>query len=158
MTKSHGNHVESRFRCNIVEIQITQGCNNRCRYCSAAALGNYAEPEMPWPLFQLVCKRLNQEVDGGRLILTGGEPTVHSRFADVLAYARITLPNWILHVQTNARGLNRWAARMLAGSGVDSLNISIQSVDPQIHDQLVGVVGAHGEAIAGLKQVLAASP
>ncbi len=149
----------TRFRCNIVEVQITHGCNNRCRYCSASALQplGAGEAEMPQPLFQRLCQRLSREVDGGRLIITGGEPTTHSRFFEFLVYARQCLPGWVLHVQTNARLFNRRSATLLAAIGVDSVNVSFQSVNPLIHDELDGIPGAHGEAIAGLQHILAAA-
>lgn len=144
--------------CNTCEIQLTIGCNNRCVYCYAGARQTKVDKEMPLDMFKHICRRLKQEASCRKLTLTGGEPTTHKHFKDMVTYARETFPDWQLHLQTNGRWLSKMEnAVFIALAGVDSLNVSFQSMDKDVHDALDGVKGAHGQVVEAINNILTVS-
>ncbi|MDH4163690.1 MAG: radical SAM protein [Nitrospirota bacterium] len=62
-----------------LELQITDRCNLRCGHCY---LGDGGNRDMPVALVRKVLREF-EEMQGLRVLLTGGEPLLHSRFDEI---------------------------------------------------------------------------
>ena len=121
-----------------VEFALTYGCNCRCAHCSAANLRDSDR----WPLpLEAVRKALSECRDLGALNinLTGGEVLMRKDLDELVRAAgpRKT----VVSVATNGILLDRDQARRLKRLGVRIVTISLDSADPEVHDQSRGYEG-----------------
>ncbi|MBX7193840.1 MAG: radical SAM protein [Sandaracinaceae bacterium] len=133
-------------------VRLTYECNNRCVFCldSDTHDGEMRDPED--------VKR--QILDGRRkgatrLILSGGEPTIHPRFVDFVRLGKLAGYRRIQTV-TNGRlfSYGSFFDRCME-AGLEEITFSIHGPNARVHDALVGVKGAYEEEMAGLRRALA---
>lgn len=133
-------------------VRLTYDCNDRCIFCldSRAHDGEMRDPD--------AVKR--QILDGRRqgatrLILSGGEPTIHPRFVDFVRLGRRAgYPR--IQTVTNGRlfAYREFLTRAI-DAGLTEITFSIHGPNAKIHDALVGVPGAFEQEVAGLDHALA---
>jgi len=114
-----------------LRVSVTDRCNLRCSYCMPAqGLLWMPKPEM------LTDEELLRIIDvfiglGVRQVrLTGGEPLLRRSIVDLVAGIAALRPRPQIAMTTNGVGLDRMAAP-LAGAGLDRVNVSLDTVDPQ---------------------------
>lgn len=132
-------------------VRLTFDCNDRCIFCldSDTHDGRMRDPE------EVKAQILDGRKKGAdRLILSGGEPTIHPRYVDFIrlgraaGYARI-------QTVTNGRMFSyREFLERCVDAGLGEITFSIHGADAKVHDALVGVKGAYDEEIAGLRHAL----
>ncbi|HEV7897001.1 MAG TPA: GTP 3',8-cyclase MoaA [Planosporangium sp.] len=144
-----------------LRVSLTDRCNLRCTYCMP--------PEgLPWlPGADLLTDdevrrlvRIGVERLGVREVrFTGGEPLLRPGIVGIVAGAAALEPRPRLSLTTNAIGLHR-LARPLAEAGLDRINVSLDTLDPdrflrlahrrRLDDTLAGIAAADA---AGLNPV-----
>ena len=92
-----------------VEIDITYQCNLKCINCNRSCTQAPSETEMPVDaITKFIAESIDQQMEWKRIRLLGGEPTLHSRFGDILSllmkYRRTHNPAVRLEVGTNYHG------------------------------------------------------
>jgi MoaA/NifB/PqqE/SkfB family radical SAM enzyme len=128
-------------------------CTLRCSYCVAALAPGEERAPLPLALFR---RLLDQAVILGfhQVALTGGEPFMHPDIAVILQYATARSNTVVL---TN--GLWVTSNRPAALEGTDksrlTLQVSLDSADPETHDRLRGR-GTWRRATRGLQMLLEA--
>lgn len=133
-------------------VRLTYDCNDRCIFCldSRAHDGELRDPE-------LVKRQIldGRKAGATRLILSGGEPTIHPRFVDFVRLGRLAgYPR--IQTVTNGRlfAYKDFLTRAL-DAGLTEITFSIHGPNARIHDALVGVPGAFEQEVAGLDHALA---
>jgi radical SAM protein with 4Fe4S-binding SPASM domain len=123
-----------------LELQITDRCNLKCKHCY---IGDKASQELSVEQVRAVLKEF-EEMQGLRLMITGGEPLLHSNF-DVL---NEILPDFLLRkiLFTNGILLNKDLLRNL---NVDEIQISIDGLEKG-HDSLRGA-GTFSTAVKAVR-------
>lgn len=125
-------------------------CNQQCLHCYAAnqPLGETAE---------LTTGEWKQVIDRCRdawisqLTFTGGEPTLREDLPELVAHA-----SWfVTRLNTNGVRLTAQLCRALAEASLDSVQITLYSHDPEIHNRLVGANQFYN-TVEGIKNALAA--
>ena len=103
-----------------LELQITDRCNLRCRHCY---IGENVPKELSVRQITEILKEF-EEMQGLRLMITGGEPLLHSSF-DAL---NDVLPDFLIRkvLFTNGLLLNKDLLRRL---NVDEIQISIDGLE-----------------------------
>ncbi|MBM4396611.1 MAG: radical SAM protein [Deltaproteobacteria bacterium] len=132
-------------------VRLTRACNNRCMFClDSGAHDGHAIPED-----QVRARIVQGRADGAqRLILSGGEPTIHPRFLDLVAFGRESGYDWIQTI-TNGRMMGyRRFADTAAANGLREATFSMHAHRADLYDRLVGVEGAFPQAIRGLRNAL----
>ncbi len=135
-----------------LRVSVTDRCNLRCRYCMPAeGLPWMAKPDMldDDELVRLVSIFVSLGVQQVRL--TGGEPLLRRSLTDVVARIAALEPRPRIAMTTNGIGLDRLAGP-LAAAGLDRVNVSLDTVDPQefadltrrdrLHDVEAGMAAA----------------
>ncbi len=132
-------------------VRLTFDCNDHCIFCldSRAHDGEMRDPE------QVKAQILDGRRKGAtRLILSGGEPTIHPRFVDFVKLGRLAgYPK----IQTVTNGRMFAYKEFLTQSidqGLGEITFSIHGHNAKVHDALVGVPGAFEEEVQGLKHAL----
>jgi cyclic pyranopterin phosphate synthase len=139
-----------------LRVSLTDRCNLRCSYCMPAEGLDWLpgtqllRPEELARLMQIAVTRLG--VTSVRF--TGGEPLLSRHLEEVIAAAAGLLPRPEISLTTNAVGLARRAAGLVA-AGLDRVNISLDSVN---RDRFAAITRRDrlADVIAGLAAAKAA--
>jgi radical SAM protein with 4Fe4S-binding SPASM domain len=87
------------------------------------------------------------------IVFTGGEATLRNDLPELIAHAESN--GQITGLNTNARRLaDAKYVQKLVDAGLDHVQITVESCDEQIHDQMMRAKGAFKQTIQGLKNVL----
>ena len=133
-------------------VRLTFDCNDRCVFCLDAHThdGTVRARE------EIKAQILDGRRKGAqRLILSGGEPTIHPDFVDFVRLGRLA---GYRKVQTVTNGRMFAYPEFLKKSldaGLSEITFSIHGPNAKIHDALVGTKGAFEEEVKGLKLALA---
>ncbi len=133
-------------------VRLTYDCNNHCSFCLDTMAHNGTMRATMDIKVQIVQGRKN---GASRLILSGGEPTMHPNFLDFVKFGKLAgYPK----VQTVTNGRMFAYPEFLetaARNGLDEITFSLHGHTAKLHDALVGTPGAFEQETAGLKAALA---
>jgi radical SAM protein with 4Fe4S-binding SPASM domain len=136
-----------------MDLALTYRCNNDCPHCYNARLRSY--PELDTADWKRIIDRL-WDLNIPHLIFTGGEPTLRNDLPELIAYAEGK--GQITGLNTNARRLSDPDyVTQLVEAGLDHVQITVESLDPVVHDKMVNLQGAWQQTISGLKNTLNSS-
>lgn len=133
-------------------VRLTFDCNNGCTFC----LDSNTHDGTNRGVEEIKKQILDGRTKGmTRLILSGGEPTIHPNFVD---FVRLGTLAGYRKVQTVTNGrlfaYPQFLQRSLA-AGLNEITFSLHGPNPKIHDALVGVPGAFEQETTALKAALA---
>ena len=128
-----------------VQLDLTYRCNERCIHCY---LDHDDHGEMTTPEIRSL---LDQLAEAGVFFLTmsGGEILLRKDFFDILEYARALL--FCVKLKTNAILIRERQADRIRSLGVDSIQISIYSHRPEIHDAITKVPGSLWRSVDAIR-------
>jgi radical SAM protein with 4Fe4S-binding SPASM domain len=134
-----------------MDLAITYRCNNDCSHCYNARSRRFPEMEpSQW-------KKVIDKVWALRIphvVFTGGEPTLYHGLPELVAYAEEK--GLITGLNTNGRKLaDQNFLDSLIKAGLDHVQITLESHQPEVHDRMVAAKGAWSETVKGLQNVLA---
>ena len=133
-----------------MDLAITYRCNNDCSHCYNARERNF--PELHTENWKHVLDQL-WELGVPHIVFTGGEATLRNDLPELIAHAESN--GQITGLNTNARRLaDKTYVQELVAAGLDHVQITVESCEEQIHDQMVRAKGAFRQMIRGLKNVL----
>ena len=133
-------------------VRLTYDCNDRCIFCLDSDTHDGTARDREAIKTQILDGRRK---GAERLILSGGEPTIHPQYVDFIRLGRMAgYPK--IQTVTNGRMFKyrEFLGRCL-DAGLDEITFSIHGPNARIHDALVGVKGAYEEEIVGLQHALA---
>jgi radical SAM protein with 4Fe4S-binding SPASM domain len=133
-----------------MDLALTYRCNNDCSHC-------YNERPRTFPELNTRewVKIIDKIWDLGipHIVFTGGEPTLRDDLPDLVSHAEAN--GQITGINTNGCRLsNLDYLKALVDAGLDHVQITVESHDPDIHDRMVARRGAWEQTIAGLRNVL----
>jgi len=143
-----------------IDLCVWDRCNNSCLMCT--------NPDRPWPAwdgdfgydFELIIKRLEKHKEkinkAESIYLTGGEPTLHPQFLDILKYLAKNFPKQRLKLLTNGRRFvyQDFAKRVLSVTNNFEIDMSLCGPTSEVHDSVTQAGGSFEQAIGGLKNLL----
>jgi MoaA/NifB/PqqE/SkfB family radical SAM enzyme len=132
-------------------VRLTRCCNNRCVFCLDSEIHDGSRI----PEGEIRGRIIDGRRRGAtRLILSGGEPTIHPGFTDFVRLGR-DLGYEKVQVITNGRMFSYTGfLGKCVEAGLGEITFSIHGPDASIHDRLVGVEGAFEQAMKGLRAAL----
>ena len=128
-----------------VQLDLTYRCNERCVHC-------YLDHNDHGEMTTAEIKHLLDEMaDAGVFILTlsGGEIFLRKDFFEILEHARRLM--FCVKLKTNAVLIREREAARLRDLGIESIQISIYSHRPEIHDAITLVPGSLKRSIDALR-------
>lgn len=125
-------------------------CNQQCLHCYAADQ-EYAEVKElttdEWKKVIDICK----ENCIPQLTFTGGEPTLRKDLVELVKYS-----DWFLtRLNTNGVLLTKKLCRELYEASLDSVQVTLYSSDPEVHNKLVGA-NNFDKTVQGIKNAVEA--
>ncbi|UQA63993.1 radical SAM protein [Polyangium aurulentum] len=133
-------------------VRLSYDCNNHCTFCLDSNAHDGTMRATNDIKVQIVEGRKR---GADRLILSGGEPTMHPNFLDFVKLGRLAgYPK--IQTVTNGRMFKypEFLERA-ASNGLDEITFSLHGHTAKLHDALVGTPGAFEDEVAGLKAALA---
>jgi radical SAM protein with 4Fe4S-binding SPASM domain len=132
-----------------MDLAITYRCNNDCAHCYNARERNY--PELPTEDWKRILEKL-RNLGIPHVVFTGGEATLREDLPELIACAAQL--GLIVGLNTNGRRLSdmRYVQRLVE-AGLDHVQITVESCDPEIHNRMVRA-RAFDQTIRGLKNAL----
>jgi radical SAM protein with 4Fe4S-binding SPASM domain len=133
-----------------IDLALTYRCNDNCAHCYNARPHSY--PELDTDTWKRIIDRV-REVGVPHVCFTGGEPTLRADLPELVAHAQEA--GLVTGLLTNGRSLSdRSLVDRLIQSGLDHVQITLESHNEAIHDHLVGAAGAWSQTVAGLRNCL----
>src|SRR5262245_37575487 len=132
-------------------IRLTAACNNRCTFCLDSDAHNGTNISPMTVKAQIIEGR---KKGATRLILSGGEPTIHPNYVEFIALGRRMQYRRIQTV-TNGRmfSYKPFLTRCI-DAGLQEITFSVHGPNAKLHDALVGVRGAFEQEIQGIMNAL----
>jgi len=128
-----------------VQLDLTYRCNEKCVHC-------YLDHEDHGEMSTSEIKHLLDEMaEAGVFVLTlsGGEIFLRKDFFEILEYARQLM--FCVKLKTNAVLIREREAARLRDLGVQSIQISIYSHRPEIHDAITLVPGSLKRSVDAIR-------
>jgi radical SAM protein with 4Fe4S-binding SPASM domain len=128
-----------------VHLDLTYRCNERCVHC-------YLDHEDYGEMTTAEIKNLLQEMaEAGVFFLTfsGGEVFLRKDFFEILEFARAL--TFCIKIKTNAVLIGEAQAARLRDLGVKSIQISIYSHLPEVHDAITKIPGSLRRSINAIR-------
>jgi len=129
-----------------VQLDLTYRCNERCVHC-------YLDHNDHGEMTTAEIKHLLDEMaDAGVFILTlsGGEIFLRKDLFEILEYARIER-QFCVKLKTNAIMIREREAARIRAIGVESIQISIYSHRPDVHDAITLVPGSLKKSLEAVR-------
>ncbi|MGE5250379.1 MAG: GTP 3',8-cyclase MoaA, partial [Bacteroidota bacterium] len=147
-------------KINYLRISLTDHCNLRCVYCMPEDMTFRPNAEMMQDDEILRLTRLFSTLGFSKIRLTGGEPTVRANIVEIVRGIASTEGIRTVSMTTNGV-LLRKLARRLAEAGLQRVNVSIDTLDPEkfhrltrwgkLEDVWDGVLAAEEAGLAPVK-------
>src|SRR6202140_2014175 len=128
-----------------VQLDLTYRCNERCIHCY---LDHAPHGEMTTAEIKAV---LDQMADAGVFYLTisGGEIMMRRDFFEILEHARARL--FCVKLKTNGVLIREKEAARLRKLGVETIQISIYSHRPEVHDAITKMPGSLRQSLDAVR-------
>ena len=148
-------------RISYLRVSITDRCNERCTYCMPQELQEWL-PREEILTFEETLRliRIAAELGVSKVRVTGGEPLTRRDIVHFIAQIPKTSGIKSLGLSTNGTLLARQItpgktmAMTLRGAGVQSVNISLDTLDRDVYSQITGR-DFHAQVLEGIDAVIA---
>jgi radical SAM protein with 4Fe4S-binding SPASM domain len=132
------------------DLALTFKCQNNCVHCYAG--GPHETSELTTEQWKEVIDRLSQ-IGVFILTFTGGEPTLREDLPELLLYAQNK--GMVTGLITNGRRLkDKSYVEALEKTGLDFVQVTLESKKAGIHDLMTGTKGSWKETVAGIKNAV----
>lgn len=139
-------------RIHHLRLSVISACNLRCIYCKPSADGGGTLRLTDRNRTEFV-RFLYEQYGLSHVRVTGGEPLLYPRLLELIESLREIAADLGLAMTTNAQGLAD-RAESLRNVGLDRLNISIDSLDPDRYRAMTG--GELRPVLEGIDAAIAA--
>ena len=141
-------------RMDLMVSAMTRGgawhCNQKCLHCYAAGQPLSDTSELTTAQWKEILAKL-RAANVPQVTFTGGEPTLRADLVELVEAAQ-----WfVTRLNTNGRLLTPELCRRLYEASLDSVQVTLYSHDPAIHNALVGAEG-FDDTVAGIRNAVAA--
>ena len=141
-------------RMDLMVSAMTRGgawhCNQKCLHCYAAGQPLSDTPELTTAQWKEILAKL-RTANVPQVTFTGGEPTLRADLVELVEVAQ-----WfVTRLNTNGRLLTPELCRRLYDASLDSVQVTLYSHDPAIHNALVGAEG-FDDTVTGIRNAVAA--
>ena len=125
-------------------------CNQKCLHCYAAGQSLADAPELSTQQWLDILRRL-REANIPQVTFTGGEPTLRADLPELVDAAQ-----WfVTRLNTNGQLLTPELCAKLYDASLDSVQVTLYSADPTVHNALVGGDG-FDKTVQGIRNAVAA--
>lgn len=148
-------HINHYFPAPLlVNLEITKRCNLRCIHCNIRKT-----PETYSDIInkEFSTSEVKQIVDSLKVLgtkyisISGGEPFLRKDIFELIEYIKNN--GFGLHISSNGLLIKEDVANRINDLGLDTISISLDAVNPELHDKIRGVKYAFDMAIEAIKNL-----
>jgi len=133
-----------------IRVETSLLCNLRCNYCYSDG-GVQLKNEIKYDALIDVINQAKDLKARSIVIIGGGEPTIYSKFRDLIDY--VYSIDLIPVIFTNTQTMTKELAKFLYDRNV-SVITKLDSLDEKIQDDMSGVKGSFKNIMTGLKNLM----
>jgi len=143
-------HFKDRPHLTSLQIELTSRCNERCVHCYIPH-ENKSSDINPDFFYRV----LDECRDMGLLSLTlsGGEPMLHVQFPQFLRRAKEY--DFSINILSNLTLLNDEIITEMKATRLSSVQVSLYSMKPEIHDSITGLPGSFTKTKSAIERLIA---
>lgn len=142
------------IRSYSLRVSVLENCQYRCSYCLPGSVKPFAhKPSWLKPNDYASIARVLASFPIRKVRFTGGEPLLRPDLCEIVSAFRSHLPFAKLSLTTNAQHLHKAADQLLA-SGITSVNVHIDTLNPSKYKSVMG----NGDLDEILPSIFAISP
>ena len=133
-------------------VRLVTACNSRCVFCLDTDTPRNVyllEPDVRQEI-----KRGRDELNADKIILSGGEGSIHPKFVDFVRYARDIGYNRIQTVTNGYMFSKREFYLAAVEAGLGEITFSLHGHTPELHDRLTGSPGAFHRLMKGMMRAV----
>ena len=129
-----------------MDLAVTYRCNLKCQKCYVGDKKDYRE--LTTGEWAKVYGNL-WKIGVPQIVITGGEPTMRDDIVALVSQGE----EFVTGLVTNGTRLSD-LAEALKKASLDYAQITIESLDREIHDSITGAAGSFDQTVAGIKKAL----
>lgn len=129
-----------------IDIAINYDCHFKCKFCSASSLRDKNKQYLTTEEIKSLIGEA-QSLGAIHMNFTGGEPLLRdvNELCDIIR--SIHPKKMLVSLVTNGLFCTEESVKKLKNAGLDTLQLSIESIEPKKHDRLRGVAGSWEKAM-----------
>jgi MoaA/NifB/PqqE/SkfB family radical SAM enzyme len=127
-----------------VVLAVTYRCNAKCKHCYAADLSRGKRREINTHETKKIIDEI-AENNAINININGGEPLLRGDISEIVRYA--SSKGVVVSLNTNAYLLNKKKFKELRKAGLDSIVISLESLNGNLHDNFTAFPGLFNRAM-----------
>lgn len=133
-----------------IDIKIGYQCNNHCYFC---VQGNKRERCLFRKKSKIIKELVKARESCQSVVFTGGEPTIHPDFLDLVKHAK-KLAYQTIQIQTNGRMFAyKEFCRKTIEAGANEFSPAVHGHTGELHDYLTNAKGSFDQTIRGIKNL-----
>lgn len=137
----------------ISEIALTYRCQNRCDFCYASSpFRGKSSDEITTEQAMSIIEKIHHEAHVPTVSFTGGEPTLRDDLPELVAFADSVGMRTNL-ITNGIRCADKNLVTSLAGAGLKSAQVSLESHIEEVHDSIVGNRGAFQKTVRAIENL-----
>lgn len=144
--------VQGRPVISNLQLELSSRCNERCIHCYIPNGKKNHGIDMPYERFKQIVDEFS-EMGGIHITLSGGEALLHKDIIKMLYYCR--QKDLKISVLSNLINLTDEVAKTMKDTNVSLVQVSLYSMDPEIHDYITTVKGSFVKTKAAIEQLVA---
>ena len=147
----------SRTRIDNIVFELTEACNQCCRFCYNYWRDGSSPIAAPDPrLVRKTLRKLLSQAAVGTISFSGGEPMLLRNIHDLALSVRFKGSH--VNVLTNGTLLDGDAIANFLSIGVGAIQIPVLSAEASVHEYLTGLPGSWARATDAIRQVASVKP
>src|SRR5437016_10435246 len=133
-------------------VRLVTACNSRCVFC--------LDTDTPRNVYltqddvRREIKRGRDELNADKIILSGGEGSIHPKFVDFVRYARDVGYSRVQTVTNGYMFSKREFYVAAVEAGLGEITFSLHGHTPELHDRLTGTPGAFHKLLQGMTRAV----
>jgi molybdenum cofactor biosynthesis enzyme MoaA len=133
-------------------VRLVTACNSRCVFCLDTDTPRNVY--IPDDDVRREIKRGRDELRADKIILSGGEGSLHPQFVDFIAYAKELGYSRIQTVTNGTMLYKRDLYLRAVAAGLGEITYSLHGHTPELHDRLTATPGAFRKLMKGMMRAL----
>ena len=136
----------------VLYFNITYRCNQRCRFCfSHNTNSRRRKQDICISDFKQILNDWEATV-GDRVVINGGEPTLHASLFDLMNAATATGAEAVMY-SNGVKFADIGYCKEMMTTGVSRVTVPIHG-SKNVHDHVTGIVGSYDKAVAGINNIV----
>ena len=133
-------------------VRVVTACNSRCLFC--------LDMDTPRNVYlreadiRAELERGRSELGADKVILSGGEATLHPEFVSLIAHARSIGYSRVQTVTNGTQLADRSFMRACLDAGLGEITFSLHGHEPELHDRLTRTPGAFKKIMTAIMRAL----